>query len=185
MYAYLTGTVSDILPNSVVIDVAGIGYDVIAPNPYEYHKNDTITIYVYQHVREDAILLYGFKNKDDKGLFIKLLGVKGIGPKSAVAILASGNTNDVIHAIEVGNAKFLTKFPGIGPKASQQIILDLKGKLAVDETTIASESMNEVEAALKSLGYRAREIQKAMKNLDGSKSTDKLIKEALSKMLKK
>ncbi|MEC9484274.1 MAG: Holliday junction branch migration protein RuvA [Candidatus Izemoplasma sp.] len=185
MYAYLNGTVTDILPNSVVIDVGGVGYDVLTPNPYEYNKNETTTIYVYQHVREDAILLYGFKDKDAKALFIKLLGVKGIGPKSAVAILASGNTNDVVHAIEVGNAKFLTKFPGIGPKASQQIILDLKGKLALDETSISSESITEVEAALKSLGYRAREIQKAIKDLDGSKPTDTLIKEALGKMLKK
>lgn len=185
MYAYIKGTVADRTPQTVVIDCGGVGYDLITPHPYDFVMDETILLYVYHHVREDANLLYGFRHKDDKALFIKLLSVKGIGPKSALAILASGHTNDVIHAIEVGNAKFLTNFPGIGPKASQQIILDLKGKLITDDAVQHSTSMTEVEDALKSLGYRAKEIKKALKSLDGSKTTEVLIREALSKMIQK
>lgn len=186
MYAYIKGLIRDRSAQSVVLDCHNVGYDIITPHPYDFKINEDVLLYVYHHVREDAIQLFGFRAKDDKALFIKLLSVKGIGPKSALAILASGHTNDVIHAIEVGNAKFLTNFPGIGPKASQQIILDLKGKLITDEETLAhSSSINEVEDALKSLGYKASEIKKVLKKLDGSKTTEVLIREALGYMIKK
>lgn len=185
MYNYMRGLVTEINPDNVSLEIQGIGYQIITPNPYKFSKNQEHTIYIYQHVREDINVLYGFETIDAKQLFIKLLGVKGIGPKSAIAILASGNVNDVIAAIEVGNAKFLNKFPGIGPKASQQIILDLKGKLNFEDTrTMKSSKVDEVEEALKSLGYNSREIKKAVKNLDQSKKTEQLLKDALAEMLK-
>lgn len=185
MYSYMQGVVTEVNPDNVTLEIAGIGYQIVTPNPYKFQKDKTHKIYIYQHVREDINMLYGFESKDAKSLFIKLLGVKGIGPKSATAILASGNVDDVIGAIEVGNAKFLNKFPGIGPKASQQIILDLKGKLSFDDDHVTKSSkIDEVEEALKSLGYNAREIKKAVKNLDQKKSTDKLLKDALAEMLK-
>lgn len=185
MYSYLKGQVTEINPSSITIDINGVGYEVLTPNPYEF-KLDTIDkAYIYHHVREDMDLLYGFKTKDGKSLFMKLLSVKGIGPKSAMAILATGNVNDVIAAIELGNSKFLNKFPGIGPKASQQIILDLKGKLDFQEHAFAkSNSVTEVEEALKSLGYKSSEIKKALKNLDPTKDTEQLLKDALATMLK-
>ena len=185
MYSYLIGEVKEINPNSITIDIGGVGYEVRTPNPYEF-KLDTIDkAFIYHHVREDLNVLYGFKTKDAKSLFIKLLSVKGIGPKSAMAILATGNVDDVIGAIELGNAKFLAKFPGIGPKASQQIILDLKGKLIMENEVFAkSNSITEVEEALKSLGYKTKEIKKAVKTLDGSKTTEQLLRDALSQMLK-
>jgi Holliday junction DNA helicase RuvA len=185
MYAFIKGRVALRTAQTVVIDCQGVGYDIITPHPFDFTIDETVLLYVYHHVREDASLLYGFRSNDDKALFIKLLGVKGIGPKSALAILASGHTKDVIHAIEVGNAKFLTNFPGIGPKASQQIILDLKGKLITETTVKQSTSLMEVEDALKSLGYKAKEIKKALKTLDGSKTTEVLIREALGKMIQK
>ena len=185
MYSYLIGEVKEINPNSITIDIGGVGYEVRTPNPYQF-KLDTIDkAFIYHHIREDLNVLYGFKTKDAKSLFIKLLSVKGIGPKSAVAILASGNVVDVIGAIERGDAKFLSKFPGIGPKASQQIILDLKGKIDLNTDSFAkSTNISEVEEALKSLGYKTKEITKAVKQLDGSKKTDVLLKEALAQMLK-
>ena len=92
---------------------------------------------------------------------------------------------DVVGAIELGNAKFLSKFPGIGPKASQQIILDLKGKLSFDEPGFTkSNSITEVEQALKSLGYKASEIKKAITKLDGTRTTEQLLRDALGAMLK-
>jgi Holliday junction DNA helicase RuvA len=184
MYSYLNGIVSDIQPDHITIDVQGVGYQVFTPNSYEFHLHETHKVFLHHYVREDAILLYGFKTKDAKELFVKLLGVKGIGPKSAIAILATGNPNDVI-AIEIGNVKFLSKFPGIGPKASQQIILDLKGKLNLEDDHLPfRDNLREVEEALQSLGYNSREIKKAIQKLDGKKPTDQLVKDALAAMLK-
>jgi Holliday junction DNA helicase RuvA len=185
MYSYLKGKITEINPNNVTVDVGGVGYEVLTPNPYEFKLDTDDQVYIYHHIREDIDALYGFKTKDGKHLFMKLLSVKGIGPKSAMAILATGNVDDVIGAIELGNAKFLAKFPGIGPKASQQIILDLKGKLIMENEVFAkSNSITEVEEALKSLGYKTKEIKKAVKTLDGSKTTEQLLRDALSQMLK-
>lgn len=185
MYNYIIGTVKGIFPSSITLDNNGVGYEILTPNPYEFKLDTEDKVYIYHHVREDIFQLYGFKDKEAKKLFIKLLSVKGIGPKSAMAILATGNVNDVIGAIELGNSKFLNKFPGIGPKASQQIILDLKGKLNLQEDFIVkSDSITEVEEALKSLGYKAKEIKKALKDLDPTKPTDQLLKDALATMLK-
>lgn len=185
MYSYLTGKVSEINPFGVTIDVNNVGFDVLTPNPYDFKKDEVLKVYIHHYVREDAIHLYGFITPEAKTLFIKLLSVKGIGPKSAMAILASGNVKDIVNAIELGNDKFLGKFPGIGPKASQQIILDLKGKINLNpKSFVTSTNVSEVEEALLSLGYKAKEIQKATKNLDGSKSTSILLKEALAQMLK-
>lgn len=185
MYNYIIGTVKETHPSSITLENNGIGYKVLTPNPYEFKLETVVKVFIYHHVREDINALYGFINTEAKGLFIKLLSVKGIGPKSAMAILATGNVHDVVGAIELGNSKFLNKFPGIGPKASQQIILDLKGKLDFQEEAFAkSNSISEVEEALKSLGYKAKEITKALKNLDPTKETDQLLKDALSTMLK-
>ena len=184
MYSYLKGMVTEINPNHICLDVHDVGYEVLTPNPYEFKLNETEKVYIFHYVREDTMKLYGFKTQDAKKLFIKLLSVKGIGPKSAVAILATGNVDDVIGAIEIGNVKFLSKFPGIGPKASQQIILDLKGKLIyAPEKLIINNNINEVEEALQALGYKAKEIKRVIKGLDNSKATNELLKEALGKML--
>ncbi len=185
MYNYLNGEITEINPKNITVDVGGVGYLVNTPNPFDFKLNDLTKVFIYQHVREDIISLYGFKTINAKQLFIKLLSVKGIGPKSAMAILATGNVDDVIGAIEIGNVKFLSKFPGIGPKASQQIILDLKGKVNFEaEKLVVSNNITEVEEALQALGYKAKEIKKAIKDLDSSKTTSELIKDALSRMLK-
>jgi len=185
MYSYLKGIITEILPNKVTVEVNNVGYEVITPNPYDFKKDEEIKVFIHHYVREDAIHLYGFRSFDSKILFIKLLSVKGIGPKSAVAILAFGNVSDVVFAIENSDAKFLSKFPGIGPKASQQIILDLKGKIDfTEETRALSTNIKEVEEALKSLGYKKKDIIRAVKGLDGSKETNVLLKEALGQIVK-
>ncbi len=185
MYNYIIGTVKETHPSSITLDNSGIGYKVLTPNPYEFKLDAVEKVFIYHHVREEIDALYGFKNSEAKGLFIKLLSVKGIGPKSAMAILATGNVSDVVAAIEIGNSVFLSKFPGIGPKASQQIILDLKGKLDFQAEAFAkSDSIRDVEEALKSLGYKAKEVKKALQHLDPTKETNQLLKDALSSMLK-
>ncbi len=184
MYNYIKGYITEINPNYVTVENNGIGFQVITPNPYSFILHAETTVYIYQKVSEDNISLYGFKTPKAKELFIKLISVNGIGPKSANAILASGTVESIADAIEDGNAKYLQKFPGIGPKASQQIILDLKGKIDFEEPTIKTANLLEVEEALVALGYKDKEIKKIVPKLDATKQTHELIKDALAMMLK-
>lgn len=181
MYAYLHGVVTEQTGNAVVLELNQIGYHIITPNPYVFHLHATVTIYTYQHVREDLIELYGFQTKEERELFLRLISVKGIGPKGALAVLATGSVVDIVTAIETGNSTYLRKFPGIGPKASQQIILDLKGKL--DQSTSMNSDLIDVKEVLKSLGYNVKEINKVLPKLENDK-IDNMVKQALQLMLK-
>ena len=115
----------------MVLDVNGIGYQIAIGNPYRYSSKmeQSVTIYVQQIIREDAHLLYGFETLAEKELFLRLLSVSGIGPKSGLAIMANEDHQGLIQAIEAGDVTYLTKFPGVGKKTAQQMVLDLKGKL--------------------------------------------------------
>ncbi len=184
MYDYIKGLVTEINPTSITVENNGIGYQVITANPYSFLLHSELTVFLYQKVSDDHISLYGFKTDKARELFIKLISVNGIGPKSANAILASGSVESITKAIDDGNAKYLQKFPGIGPKASQQIVLDLKGKIEFEDKTIKTLNLLDVEEALKALGYKEREIKKVLPKLDPSKNTNELIKDALAMMLK-
>ena len=184
VYAYIEGILTDIKPSYIVLENNGIGYLIISPNPYSYHKNDHVKIYTHHYVREDINNLYGFKSLESKELFIRLIGVSGIGPKSALSILASDAIHEIILAIEEGNVKFLTKFPGIGIKSAQQIILDLKGKLIDDEDDLLPSHSNDVEDALSALGYSKLEIKKVMKKIDQDQTVETMIKSALQMLMK-
>jgi len=184
MYSYLKGIVTEIKANYITIEVNSIGYQLYVPNPYYFSLGDMTTVYLYQKVTEDEISLYGFESLEQKELFLQLISVNGIGPKSAKAILAAGSVSSIQQAIESGNAKYLQKFPGIGPKASQQIILDLQGKIDLSSSLALDDHLNEVDLALQALGYNAKEIKKILPKLDASKPTSTLIKDALKFMLK-
>ena len=188
MYGYIKGKVTKINPKYIICDNNGIGYLIIVGNPYNYKLNEDYTIYTYQSVREDAIELYGFLKEDEKELFLKLISVSGIGPKSALSILASGSVKEIVNAIEARNDAYLRKFPGIGQKASQQIILDLKGKLAFsdeeDGLIKSSSKLSDVEDALLALGYNKKEITKIIAKLDQTKEVGVLVKEALKQLVK-
>ncbi len=184
MYSYIKGKITEITPNFVTLENQGVGYKILTPNPYNFVIDVEVIVFIYQKVSEDSIALYGFKSSEQRDLFIKLISVNGIGPKSATAILASGTVGSITKAIEEGDAKYLQKFPGIGPKASQQIVLDLKGKIDFDTVSIHTQNMIEVEEALIALGYKNKEIEKVIKKLDNSKSTNELIKDALAMMLR-
>ena len=184
MYSYIKGTVTEIYKDSITLENNNIGYLIYTPNPYNYKMNSEDIAYIYQYVKEDLNVLYGFKTKEEKELFLKLISVSGIGPKSAIAILATGSVTGIINAIDSGNVDYLRKFPGIGLKSSQQIILDLQGKLDFCLNNVSSTSLNELEEALKSLGYKPAEIKKVLPKLDGTKSTSDLIKDALKLILK-
>lgn len=129
--------------------------------------------------------MYGFLSEDEKDLFLKLISVSGIGPKSALSILATGTVNEIVKAIESRNDTYLRKFPGIGAKASQQIILDLQGKLSLGEELIIKNSkLEDVEQALLALGYNKKEITKVLPKLDQALDEGALVKQALKTLVK-
>lgn len=185
MYGYIKGIVTKITPKYIICDNNGIGYLMIVSNPYNFKLNNEYKIYTHQYVREDILDLYGFITEDEKDLFLKLISVSGIGPKSALSILASGTVKEIVNAIENRNDAYLRKFPGIGAKASQQIILDLKGKLSDStDNLMPSSKLDDVEGALLALGYSKKEISKVVSKLDLSLDEGMLVKFALQQMIK-
>lgn len=195
MYEYLNGELAHILPTAIVIDVHGVGYQVVFANPYRLQDSlkKQIKVLVQQVVREDSITLYGFISSEERELFQRLISVSGIGPKSAMSILANDDTEGFVNAVESGNVTYLTKFPGVGKKTAQQIILDLKGKFEAlpEETTKAVVSTNqatleEAKEALLGLGYSAKEITKIWKALEvaAPSTTQEALKVAFKLLMK-
>lgn len=200
MIAYIKGQLRYIQDDAVIVDVNGIGYEVISGNPYSFQSslNKDIFIHTYHHVREDTQSLYGFKTEDEKYLFTKLISVSGIGPKSGIAILGSVDVSEFVAAVEREDEKYLTQFPGVGKKTARQIILDLKGKLSgllsiasqIDEVESTDKksttSLNEAQEALVALGYSEQEIRAIVpalrKGEDGT--TDEIIRKALALLMK-
>ena len=113
MYSYIKGLIVDIQSDHIVLENNGIGYLIYVSNPYAFSKGKEVVVYLYQQVKEDGILLYGFNLKEEKNLFLKLISVKGIGCKSACTMLASGDVEGICEAIESGNMSYLKKIPGI------------------------------------------------------------------------
>lgn len=189
MYNYIKGTITEVTSNYVTLECYGVGYYIHVPNPYTYAEGEQLTVHVHHLVREEIDALYGFKTIEERNVFVKLINVKGLGPKGAMAILASSTPIDIANAIDAGNSKFFSSFPGIGPKSSQQIILDLKGKLVFeDNTTISktSENLQNVSSALKALGYNTTEIKGAIKDLPVTEDTPtaEAVKMALRRLQK-
>ena len=122
MYAYLNGIIKDIESNYIVLDINGIGYLIYVANPYYYQIENSYKVYTYTHIREDEFSLYGFKSKEELDLFLKLISVKGLGPKMALPILATGSIEGIMDAIDRENILYLKKFPKIGDKVARQII---------------------------------------------------------------
>lgn len=201
MYEYISGRLDYVCPEYISVEADGVGYLINVPNPFALgHKIDTnVRIYVYHHIREDFMGLYGFLTREERKFFIKLINVTGIGPKGALAVLASGQVDQVVRAIEAEDESYLVKFPGVGKKTARQMILDLKGKLK-DFTEIAgenavvkvtnyqvqnNENLDEAMLALQALGYSEKELTKIAKLLASEEhSTEDYIKLALKLMLK-
>ncbi|HAB7137014.1 TPA_asm: Holliday junction branch migration protein RuvA [Listeria monocytogenes] len=201
MYDYIKGTVTTITPEYIVVEAGQIGYQIITGNPFSFQRLEgtEAQVFLYQHVREDNISLFGFQTTEERYLFKKLLSVSGIGPKSALAIIASGDVIPLISAIESEDDVYLTKFPSVGKKTARQIILDLKGKLADvvaseivyvapenDMVAGLSPQLEEAVLALEALGYSTRELKKVIPKLSKEEdlTSDAYIKLALQLMTK-
>lgn len=198
MYDYIKGIITAVTPEYIVVEAGQIGYSIITGNPFSFSalEGKETKVYLYQNVREDSLTLFGFKTLEERFLFKKLLSVSGIGPKSALAIIASGDAAKLISAIEAEDDVFLTKFPSVGKKTARQIILDLKGKLgdvAVNEIHVEPvkqeltdglpPALEEALLALQALGYSDRELKKVLPKLKEEKlSSDEAIKLALRLM---
>lgn len=186
MYGYIKGTVKEIETSYIIIDNNGIGYLIYVSNPYSFSMDNEYTIYTYSYIREDEYTLYGFKTKEEKELFLKLISVKGLGPKMTLPMLAMGNITALKEAIENENINYLKKFPKIGDKVAKQVILDLKGKLNVINTGLfkVEDHQSELTLALVSLGYKQADVNKIIKKIDTTHSLEEQIKEALKLLLK-
>ena len=203
MYEYLTGTITQVFPAYIVVENNGIGYLINVANPFRFKsdENKQEKIYLHQIVRENEIVLYGFSDFNEKQLFLKLISVSGIGPKSALAILANEDHNGFVSAVNNDDDAYLTKFPGIGKKTAKQIILDLKGKLEglesgkplkgqQDLEIVAEQTspyLKEALEALLALGYTKTEAKKTGRKLLDFKgdSTDEYLRQALRLMMNK
>ena len=202
MFYYVQGTVTHIAPYLAVIDCGGVGYACRTTNHTlaALTVGKTAKLYTYLHVREEVFELYGFVSESELNCFQMLIGVSGVGPKAALAILSSNSPEGLAMAIVSENEKALTSAPGIGKKIAQRIILELKDKLAKGQftavggggetfaggiTVIPENKTSEASAALAVLGYSQQEIAAALKGIDlDGLALEEIIRQALKKMLK-
>ena len=199
MFYYLDGTVAEILPGLAVIDCGGVGYACLTTNHTlsQLRKGERSKLYTYLNVGESVFDLYGFASSKELESFRMLLGVSGVGPKAALAILSACTPEALALAVVSGDEKALTAAPGVGKKIAQRIILELKDKLARESaaTGLDFSSRNagkvsaftskagEAAAALAVLGYSSQEAAAALKGLDtDALSLEELIRQALKRM---
>lgn len=183
MIGFLRGKVHAFSNDYVLLDVNGVGYRIYFHRPELLKVNEEITIYTYQNVSENDMSLYGFRSLNEYDFFVKLISVKGLGPKMASNMLAVADYETIIEAIEKEDIAFIKSMPGVGNKTASQIILDLRGKLA--EVEIEDETTKDIFEALKQLGYKASEIKPVLKDIAKEKLNEKEgLKKALS-LLKK
>lgn len=179
MYEYLTGTITMVSPDFIVVDVQGVGYRVSVANPYAYQEDSEqpVRVYIYQVVNDDGMSLYGFVDQAQKRLFNLLISVSGIGPKSALAILATPDQAGLVAAIQNGDVGYLSKFPGIGKKTASRIIVELRDRVAAVAGTTpftltaetapvaAPPALADAVAALAALGYTSKQVTRVKKEL--------------------
>ena len=189
MIAFIKGNIVEYGIDWIVIEQGGIGWKVFYPHTEAIHLNETVQIFTYMHITENDVSLFGFESKEEHDLFLRLISVKGLGPKTALNMLAHTTAKRLIASIEQGDVTLLKSTPGIGAKTASQIILDLKGKLVQSDNqkeTYSSE-INDACEALKNLGYKQGEITQAAKIMSESTnlSTEEYLKIGLQFLMKK
>lgn len=199
MFYYVNGTVAETGPNLAVIDCGGVGYACATTNYTlsQLKKGERAKLYTYLHVREEIFELYGFSSQAELNSFKMLIGVSGVGPKAALAVLSSTSPQNLALSIVTGDEKALTAAPGIGKKIAQRIILELKDKLIKEQggseagsgAAAAMPAQNnkagEAAAALAVLGYGSQEIAAALKGIDmDALPLEEIIRQSLKKMVK-
>ena len=200
MISYVKGRLTEIDENTIVIETAGIGYNIQVPGSVLSQlpsMGSEVKIYTYLYIREDAMNLYGFMSRDDLKVFKLLIGVSGIGPKGALAVLSVMTPDDLRFAILAGDAKAISKAPGVGAKTAQRLIIELKDKLSLEDAfriksehtaavnvPVDSKVKDEAVMALVALGYSQSEAFRAVNMVETADAdVEQVIKQALSKLL--
>lgn len=171
MIRTLKGKVTKRDGESIILDVNNVGYLIFVLPTSSWKKDEDVLVYTHQHVREDALKLYGFASEEELDFFSKLINVNGVGPSHAISIMAASEITRIKNAIATGDIAILTMAKGIGKKVAQKIILELKGDIA--ETELSSDDQ-EVVSGLKALGFSPVEINKVMPELKGESLEEKL-----------
>ncbi|MBE6971048.1 MAG: Holliday junction branch migration protein RuvA [Ruminococcaceae bacterium] len=198
MFYYLNGIVAETGPNLAVIDCGGVGYACATTNYTLAHlkRGEKSKLYTYLHVREEIFEIYGFSSQAELNSFKMLLSISGVGPKAALAILSATTPDQLALAIVTGDEKALTAAQGIGKKIAQRIILELKDKLAKEQSSFTSDGApmhipvrndksGEAAAALAVLGYTSQDISVALKGIDmDTLPLEEIIRQALKRMVR-
>lgn len=195
MIGWLSGSIIDKQqPGKVVIDVNGVGYDVETSLSTFFKlelQDGLVNLYIHTVVREDAFLLYGFIDKEERALFRALIKVNGVGPKLAISILSSTTPDEFVQCIQQQNTQLLTKLPGIGKKTAERLVVEMKDSISQLPFTISSlvksseifNQQDEAICALEALGYKRQEATKVIQRLDdGHLSCEQLIRQALQSL---
>ncbi len=175
MIAFIDGIVDSFGADYVVLDNHGMGYKMLYAHTNDLKLNDHVKLYTYMHITENDISLFAFNSLLEQDLFMKLISVKGLGPKTAINMLTKSSVNHLITVIESGDVTALKNVPGIGNKTASQIILDLKGKLVASEeetSTKYSQAILDAIEALKNLGYKQNELNQVAKHLSKEPDLD-------------
>lgn len=199
MFYYVNGTVTELEAGLAVIDCGGVGYACATTNYTlsQLKKGERAKLYTFLNVREDAMELFGFASQSELRSFRMLIGVSGVGPKAALAILSATTPQQLAMAVVMGDEKALTAAQGVGKKIAQRIILELKDKLAKEQGSfdagsgavtvlpVQSNKAGEAAAALAVLGYGSQEISAALKGIDmEALPLEEIIRQSLKKMVK-
>lgn len=197
MIAALTGLLASKAPTHITVDVQGVGYEVQIPLSTYYglpDLNQTTSLRIHTHLREDAIQLYGFLTSQEKGAFVLLTGISGIGPKLALSVLSALTVSDLVSAIRAGDVDKLVSVPGIGTKSAGRMVLELKDKVErlhpglVRDSELASGTSSQIvddaQSALVNLGYRTSDVSQAVKRLARSSAEPLPLKDLIRAVLK-
>jgi len=185
LIGFLQGTILMIHKDTIILLVGGVGYEINLPlrTLQLLQEAQVIKFHIYTHVREDQLRLFGFETDREKGLFLNLLEVSGIGPKTAMGILSQNSPETIETAIAKADVTFFTKIKGVGKKAAQKIIIELKNKVgSLKDLDLSQETSNysqDVLNALMSFGFLRRDIIQILKDLDPQLSEEETIKQAL------
>lgn len=186
MIASLKGKVLSKRPENVIIDVNGVGYQVNLPISVLSNMPDEgndVFLYIYTHVREDSLQLFGFLNEEEKRVFITVLGISGVGPKMALNILSGISHDDFLNAIEKEDVAMLCRIPGLGKKTAHRLILELREKLP-SALTVKDRLFDDTLSALINLGYKKPVAQQHLEKVykQGFKDIESLLKETLKQL---
>lgn len=183
MYYAMKGQIEWIKQDGIILNVHDISYEILMTHPEKMNLHDEVTLFLYEVIREDAHDLVGFPTMEEKEVFLSLISVKGIGPKTALTALSATDAMTFVRAVEANDVKYLKKLPGIGAKAAQQIVLDLKGHLSFDESEkkkSLSEPALEARDALKTLGFKVSDIDRVLAQCKQEEATsEEIVKQAL------